>query len=156
VDLSSATEAQLSELLRLQLVGAEDISLEAGSNLATVTSIGALSTSAKVLHQQGPRVLRGPTRVLGASSSLAWRLTKRGWGLNAHTALVVLIAVTGGVGVAGAFLGLLTDLTPGWFSYVSLACLVLAPVIAVLAAPWLLLGVGRRQVARVGPARSRD
>lgn len=154
VDLSAVDEAQLSELLRLQLVGAEDISLEAGSNLATVTSIGAMSTSARVLHQQGPRVLRGPTRVLGATSSLAWRLTKRGWGLNAHTALVVLIAVAGGVGLAGSFLGLLTDLTPDWFSYVSLACLVLAPVLAVLAAPWLLLGVGRRKVARERPART--
>ena len=106
-----------------------------------------------VLHKQGPRVLHGPTRVLGASSSLAWRLTKRGWGLKAHTALVVLIAVTAGVGLAGAFLGLLTDLTPGWFSYVALACLVLAPVLLVLAAPWLLLGVGRRRVA--GDRRAR-
>jgi hypothetical protein len=153
LDLSGADEDQLRELLRLQLVGAEDISLEAGSDLATVTSIGALSTGARVLHKQGPRVLRAPTRVLGASSSLAWRLTKRGWGLNAHTALVVLIAVTGGVGLAGSFLGLLTDLTPGWFSYVALACLVLAPVLAVLGAPWLLLGVGRRRVARDRPAR---
>jgi len=155
VDLSAADDDQLCELLRLQLVGAEDISLEAGSNLMTVTSIGALRTGARVLHQQGPRALHGPTRLLGASSSLAWRLTKRGWGLNAHTALVVLLAVTGGVGVAGSFLGLLTDLTPGWFSYVSLACLLLAPVLAVLAAPWLLLGVGRRQVARERPARKR-
>jgi patatin-related protein len=153
VDLSAADEDQLRELLRLQRVGAEDISLEAGSHLATVTSIGALSTGARVLHQQGPRVLRGPTRLLGASSSLAWGLTKRGWGLNAHTALVVLIAVTAGIGLAGSFLGLLTDLTPGWFSYVSLACLVLAPALTVFAAPWLLLGVGRRQVARERPAR---
>ena len=153
LDLSGVPDDQLRELLGLQLVGAEDISLEAGSNLATVTSIGALSTGARVLHQQGPRVLRGPTRVLGASSSLAWRLTKRGWGRNAHTVLVVLIAVTGGVGLAGSFLGLLTDLTPNWFSYVSLACLVLAPLLAVFAAPWLLLGVGRRRVARERPAR---
>jgi patatin-related protein len=152
-DLSGADEDQLRELLRLQQVGAEDISLEAGSDLATVTSIGALSTGARVLHKQGPRVLRAPTRLLGASSSLAWRLTKRGWGLNAHTALVVLIAVTAGVGLAGSSLGLLTDLTPGWFSYVALACLVLAPVLAVLGAPWLLLGVGRRRVARDRPAR---
>ena len=99
-------------------------------------------------------MLRGPTRVLGASSSLAWRLTKRGWGLDAYAALLVLIAVTGGVGLGGASLGLLTDLTPGWFSYVSLACLVLSPVIAVLAAPWLLLGVGRRQVAGRAPGQS--
>jgi hypothetical protein len=127
----------------------------AGSNLMTVTSIAALRTSARVLHQQGPRVLHGPTRLLGASSSLAFRLTKRGWGLNAHTALVALIAVTGGIGLAGSFLGLLTDLTPAWFSYVSLACLVLTPVLMVVAAPWLLLGVGRRQVARERPARKR-
>ena len=64
-------EDQLRELLRLQLVGAEDISLEAGSNLATVTSIGALSTGARVLHQQGPRVLRGPTRCSGRARR--WR-----------------------------------------------------------------------------------
>jgi uncharacterized membrane protein len=84
---------------------------------------------------------------------LAWRLTKRGWAVNVHTALVVLIAVTGLVGLAGSFLALLTDVPLGWFSYVALACLVLAPVLAVIASPWLLLGVGRRQVARERLAR---
>jgi hypothetical protein len=147
VDLSAASDDQLRELLRLQLVGAEDISLEAGSKLAAVTSISALRTGARVLHRQGPRVLRGPTRVLGATSSLAWRLTKRGWGVS-NTALVALIAVIGLVGLAGSFLALVTDVPLGWFSYVALACLVVAPVLAVLAAPWLLLGVGRRQVSR--------
>jgi predicted acylesterase/phospholipase RssA len=147
LDLSAASDDELRELLRLQVVGAEDISLEAGSNLATVTSIGALRTSARVLHLQGPKVLRWPTRVLGATSSLAWRLTKRGWGIS-NTVLVALIAVTGLVGLAGSFLALVTDVPLGWFSYVALACLVLAPSLAVLAAPWLLLGVGRRKVAR--------
>jgi hypothetical protein len=147
VDLSAASDDQMRDLLRLQLVGAEDISLEAGSNLAKVTSIGALHTGARVLHRQGPRVLRGPTRVLGATSSLAWRLTKRGWGVS-NTVMVALIAVTGLVGLVGSFLALVTDVPLGWFSYVALACLVLAPVLAVLAAPWLLLGVGRRKVAR--------
>jgi predicted acylesterase/phospholipase RssA len=153
LDLSAANDDELRELLRLELVGAEDISFEAGSNLATVTSIGALRTGARVLHRQGPRALRGPARLLGATSSLAWRLTKRGWGVNVHTALVVLIAVTGLVGLAGSFLALVTDVPLGWFSYVALACLVLTPVLAVLAAPWLLLGVGRRKVARERTAR---
>jgi hypothetical protein len=147
VDLSAASEDQLRELLRLQLVGAEDISLEAGSNLAAVTSIGALRTGARVLHRQGPRVLRGPTRVLGATSSLAWRLTKRGWGVSRYAVLVALIVGTALVGLAGSALALTTDVPLGWFSYVALACLVLAPVLTVLAAPWLLLGVGRRKVA---------
>jgi hypothetical protein len=155
VDLSAATDDQLRELLRLQQVGAEDIALEAGSNLATMTSIGALRTSARVLHMQGPRVLRGPTRLLGATSSLAWRLTRRGWGANRATVLEALVVVTGLVGLAGSFLALVTDIPLGWFSYVALACLVLAPVFAVLAVPWLLLGVGRRQVARQRPARDR-
>ncbi|HET6938996.1 MAG TPA: patatin-like protein [Nocardioides sp.] len=155
LDLSAANDDQLRDLLRLQLVGAEDISLEAGSNLATATSIGALRTGARVLHRQGPRVLRGPTRVLGATSSLAWRLTQRGWGANRATVLVALVAVTGLVGLAGSFLALVTDVPLGWFSYVALACLVLAPVFAVLAVPWLLLGVGRRQVAKQRPARDR-
>ena len=74
-------------------------------------------------------------------------MTKRGWGIS-NTVLVALIAVTGLVGLAGSFLALVTDVPLGWFSYVALACLVLAPVLAVLAAPWLLLGVGRRKVAR--------
>jgi hypothetical protein len=148
IDLAAVSDDQLREPLRLQLVGAEDISLEAGSNLATVTSIGALRTGARVLHRQGPRFLRGPTRVLGATSALAWRLTKRGWGVTRFTALVALIAVTGLVGLTGSFLALVTDVPLGWFSYVALACLVVAPLLAVLAAPWLLLGVGRRQVAR--------
>ncbi|HEX5089218.1 MAG TPA: patatin-like protein [Nocardioides sp.] len=148
LDLSAAGDDQLRELLGLQLVGAEDISLEAGSNLATVTSIAALRTGARVLHRQGPRVLRGPTRVLGATSSLAERLTRRGWGVSRSAVLVALIAVTGLVGLTGSFLALLTDVPLGWFSYVAFACLLVTPLLAVLAAPWLLLGAGRRQVAR--------
>ncbi len=148
VDLSHVDEAQLRELFRQQVVGAEDIGQEAGSDLATMTSIGALSTSARVLHEQGPRVLRGPIGLLSASSSFAWRLTKRGWGARLHTALLVLITVTGLVGLVGSFLGLLTDVRLGWFSYVAMACLLVTPVIAVIAAPWLLLGVGRRKVGR--------
>jgi hypothetical protein len=61
--------------------------------------------------------------------------------------LVALIVGTALVGLAGSALALTTDVPLGWFSYVALACLVLAPVLTVLAAPWLLLGVGRRKVA---------
>jgi hypothetical protein len=75
-------------------------------------------------------------------------MTKRGWGVNRSAFLVALVVVTGLVGLAGSFLALVTDVPLGWFSYVALACLVLAPAFAVLSAPWLLLGVGRRQVAR--------
>ena len=92
--------------------------------------------------------------MLGASSSLAWRLTKRGWGLNAHAALVVLIAVTAGSGWPARSSACSPTVPPGWFSYVALACLVLTPVLVVLAAPWLLLGVGRRRVARDRRARN--
>ncbi len=148
VDLSQAHEVQLQELLRLQLVGSEDISMEAGSNLATVTSIGALSIGVQVLREQGPRVLRGPIGLLGTSASFASRMTKRGWGVNLHTALLVVIAGTGLVGLVGSFLSLLTDVSLGWFSYVAMGCLLLTPVIALFAAPWLVLGVGRRKVRR--------
>ena len=142
--------SELAGLFRLEVVGAEDVGQEVGSNLATVTSIAALNTSARVLRSQGPRVLRGPIGLLGASSSFAWRVTKRGWGINLHTALVVTIVGPGLVGLVGSFVGLLTDIDIGAWSYVAVACLVLTPVLAMFAAPWLLLGVGRRRMSRMG------
>ncbi len=148
IDLSGASEDDLRGLLGLERVGAEDVGQEVGSNLATVTSIGALSTSARVLHQQGPKVLRGPLGLLGASAAFASRVSKRRWGLNLRTVLLVAVVVTGTVGLVGSILGLLTDLDLGAWSYVSVACLLLTPVMAVLAAPWLLLGVGRRRFSR--------
>jgi len=148
LDLSAVSEDDLRELLGLEQVGAEDVGQEVGSDLATVTSIGALSTSARVLHQQGPRVLRGPLGVLGASASFASRVAKRPWGRSLRSVLVALVVVTGLVGLVGSILGLLTDVDLGAWSYVSVACLLLTPVIAVLAAPWLLLGVGRRRFSR--------
>jgi patatin-related protein len=148
VDLSAASEEQLADLFKLEVVGAEDVGQEVGSNLATVTSIAALNTSAKVLRSQGPRALRRPFGLLGASSSFAWRVTKRGWGINLHTALIVTIAVAGLIGLVGSFVALLTDIDIGAWSYVAVACLVLTPVLALFAAPWLLLGVGRRKMSR--------
>ena len=153
VDLTQMDDEQVRELFRLELVGSEDISQERESNLATVTSIGALTIGARVLREQGPRVLRGAIGPLGASASLAWRLTKRGWGVNLHAALLVAIAVTGLVGLVGSFLSLLTDVALGWFSYVAMVCLLLTPVIALFAAPWLVLGVGRRKAGRERPPR---
>ena len=155
VDLSAASEEQLAGLFRLEVVGAEDVGQEVGSNLATVTSIAALNTSARVLRSQGPRALRRPFGLLGASSSFAWRVTKRGWGINLHTALVVTIAAAGLIGLVGSLVALLTDIDIGAWSYVAVACLVLTPVLAMFAAPWLLLGVGRRKMSRArapGPA----
>ena len=148
VDLTAATDDQLRELLALELVGTEDVGQEAGSNLATVTSISAMSTASRVIQSQGPGVLRGPARMLGASSSFAWRVTKRGPGINLQKALVALIVATTLVGLVGAFLGLLTDLDLGAWRYVAWVCLVLAPVLVVFAVPWLLLGVGRRKMGR--------
>jgi hypothetical protein len=116
-----------------------------------VTSIGALRTGSLVIRAQGPRVLRAPVGLIGASSALAWRVTKRGWGINLHTALVVAITAMGLVGLVGSFLGLLTDIDIGAWSYVAWACLVLTPVLALLASPWLILGVGRRRMSRMGP-----
>ena len=51
--------------------------MEVGSNLATMTSIAALATTAGVMRAQGPRLLRGPIGLLGASSSLALRISQR-------------------------------------------------------------------------------
>lgn len=154
IDLGSATEEQLTGLFRLEVVGAEDVGQEVGSNLATVTSIAALTTGARVLRSQGPRVMRAPIGLLGASSSLAWHVTKRGWGINLHTALLAIMAVTGLVGLVGSFLGLLTEIDIGVWSYVAWGCLVLTPVLALFAAPWLLLGVGRRQMGRTKAPRA--
>ena len=155
VDLSTASEEQLAGLLQLEVVGAEDMGQEAGSNLATVTSIAALNTSARVLRSQGPRALRRPFGLLGASSSFASRVTKRGWGINLHTALIVTIVACGVIGLVGSLVALLTDIDIGAWSYVAVVCLVLTPVLALFAAPWLLLGVGRRKMSRArapGPA----
>ena len=74
---AALSQDQVEELLALQLVGEENLEMEVGSNLATMTSIGALATTAGVLRTQGPRALRGPARLLGTSSSVAWRIARR-------------------------------------------------------------------------------
>ena len=66
VDLSLMNEGQIKELFALQLVGSENLEMEVGSNLATLTSIAALATTAGVMRAQGPRLLRGPS---GSSGS---------------------------------------------------------------------------------------
>jgi hypothetical protein len=151
VDLSGLSEAQVQELFALQLVGAENLEMEAGSNLATLTSIGALATVAGVLRAQGPRLLRGPVGVLGASSSLAWRISQRRRGKRLRAVEGALVIVIGLLGLIGVAVDVFTDVDLGAFRYVAWAFLVLAPVLAVFAAPWLLVGLGRRAMGRQKP-----
>jgi hypothetical protein len=144
VDLSALDERQLQELLTLELVGSENLEKEVGSHLATMTSITALATTAAVVRAQGPRVLRGPIGLLGASSSVAWRLARRQRSRRLQIfegALVVVIAL---IGLIGTALDVFTSIDLGAFRYFAWLCLVLAPVLAVFAAPWLLIGFGRK------------
>jgi hypothetical protein len=150
VDLTDLSEAAVEHLLTLQLVGSENLEKEVGSNLATLTSISALATTAGVLRSQGPRILRGPARVLGATSSLAWRLARRrrGEALRAiEGAVVVVIFLSGLLGTLAGIFGV--DL--GAFRYFAWAFLIIAPFLAVFLAPWLLLGMGRKAMGRQKP-----
>jgi hypothetical protein len=151
VELSSLSEAQVQELLAMQLVGSENLEQEVGSNLALMTSIGALATTAGVLRAQGPRLLRGPAGLLGASSSVAWRVAQRhrGRGLSALAGLA--IAVIGLVGLIGTAVDVVTSVDLGSLRYLAWALIALALVLAVFATPWLLIGMGRRAMGRHTP-----
>ena len=101
VDSSDLDEHQVQELFTLMLVGSENLEKEVGSNLATMTSIAALATTAGVVRAQGPRLLRGPVALLGVSSGLAWRISRRRRGRRLRIlegALVVIIGLLGLVG----------------------------------------------------------
>jgi hypothetical protein len=154
VDLSALSQDQVEELLALQLVGEENIGMEVGSNLATMTSIGALATTAGVLRAQGPRALRGPARLLGTSSSVAWRIVQRRRGRRLR-ALEWLAAAMFLVGLVGIGVDVFSDVDLGVWRYVSWAVLVLSPVLAVFAAPWLLVSVGRRALGRQTPNKQK-
>ena len=151
VDLAALTQEQTEELLALQLVGSENLEMEVGSRLATMTSIGALATTSRVLRAQGPRIMRGPVGVLGASSAVAWRLAQRRRGRRLRAIEFVAAVVIGMIGLVGTVLDLATNLDLGAFRYVAWACLVLAPVLLVFAAPWLLVSMGRRALSRPKP-----
>ena len=57
--------------------------------------------------------------------------------------IINLDRVNKGYGAAGQ---LLTDVSLGPWRFLVMACLVLAPVLAVLAAPWLFVAAGHKQV----------
>ncbi len=137
--------------MALELVGSENLEKEVGSNLATMTSITALATTAAVVRAQGPRFLRGPIGVLGASSSVAWRIARRQQNRRLQVlggALVIVIAL---IGLVGTAIDLFTSIDLGAFRYVAWLCLVLAPVLALFAAPWLLIGIGKKMMGRQKP-----
>ena len=148
VDLSALDERQLEELFALQLVGSENIGKEVGSNLATMTSIAALATTAGVMRAQGPRLLRGPIGLLGVSSSVAWRIARRQLNRRLRILGGALVIVMGLAGIVGTALDLFTTVDLGAFRYVAWAFLVVAPFLAVFAAPWLLVGAGRKLMGR--------
>ncbi len=151
IDLSGLDERQLQELFALQLVGSENLQKEVGSNLATMTSIAALATTAGVLRAQGPRLLRGPISILGASTAVAWRISRRRRGRRLRILEGALVVIIGLLGLVGTVLDAFTSVDLGPFRYVGWSFLVLAPVLAVFAAPWLLVGVGRRLMGRQKP-----
>ena len=55
------------------------------------------------------------------------------------------------IGLVGTALDLFTSIDLGAFRYVAWLCLVLTPVLVVFAAPWLLIGMGRRMMGRQKP-----
>ncbi len=146
-DLSSLTERQLQELLTIDLVGSENLQVEAGSNLVTMTSISALAVASAVLRSQGPRLLRTPIGLVGASSTLAWRVTRRTQGRQFRwlEAIVVGWAL---FGLAGTIIDLTTTVDLGPIRYIAWAALVIAPMLFVVAAPWLLVSGAKRLTGR--------
>ncbi|MEP7019034.1 MAG: patatin-like protein [Pseudonocardiales bacterium] len=151
VELSLLTEAQVQELLGLQLVGSEDLEMEVGSKLSMMMSISALATIAGVLRAQGPRLLRGPIGLIGASSSVAWRIAQRRRGDRLRAIEASMIIVIGLIGLVGTAIDLFTGVDLGAFRYVAWACIPLALVLCVFAVPWLLVRVGRRAMGRPRP-----
>jgi predicted acylesterase/phospholipase RssA len=151
VDLSGLDEDQLEDLFALQLVGSENLGMEVGSNLATITSISALATTAGVMRAQGPRLLRGPIGLFGASSSVAWRIARRPRASRLRNLEVAVIVVMGVIGLVGTAIDLLSSLDLGAFRYAAWLFLIAAPILSVFAAPWLLLRIGRTLMGRQKP-----
>jgi predicted acylesterase/phospholipase RssA len=149
IDLSGASDDDVARLFTLQLVGSENLGEEIGSDLATVTSIAALATAAGVLRAQGPKLLRGPVRVLGTSSSFAWRVAQRPSARRLRTGEAVLAVVLAVLGIVTIVVDAIVGLGP--LVYAGWAALVLAIVLAVFVVPWVLLGFGRRAMGRERP-----
>jgi predicted acylesterase/phospholipase RssA len=148
VDLGSVDDDTLAELFTLERVGSENLEQEIGSDLARMTSIGALATTAAVLRAQGPRLLRAPVGVFGFSTSLAWKLAQRRRGRRLHLLAAVVIVTMGVLGLVGTAIDVFSSVDLGPWRYVALTFLVLAPMLAVVATPWLLLAGGRRLMGR--------
>ena len=146
-DLSRLTEQQLQELLTVDLVGSENLQNEAGSNLVTMTSISALASMSGVLRSQGPRLLRMPIRMVGRSSTLAWRVTRRTQGRQFRW-LEVVVLVWALFGLVGTVLDAATSLDLGPLRYAAWAALVTAPLLLVVAAPWILVSGAKRLAGR--------
>jgi hypothetical protein len=153
VDLAGIDEHQLEGLLALQLVGEENLEQEVGSELATETSISALATTAAVVRAQGPRFLRGPFGMLGAVSSVASRIAWRQRSRRLRRLEGTLAVAIGLVGLVLLVLAWFTSVDVGAWQIVGWLCIIVAVVLGVLAAPWLLVGAGRRLVGREDRAR---
>ena len=153
VDLAGVDEHQLEQLFALELVGEENLEQEVGSALATATSIRALATTAAVAQAQGPRFLRGPFGLLRTASSLAWRIARRQRSRRLRRLEGALAVIVGLVGLVLTALDWFTSVDVGAWRYVGWLCIVVAVVLGVLAAPWLLVGAGRRLVGRESQTR---
>jgi hypothetical protein len=148
LDLGGLDERQLAQLFALELVGEENLEQEVGSDLATATSISALATTAAVARAQGPRFLRGPLGLLRAASSVAWRVARRRRSRRLRLLEGALAVVIGCVGLVLTALDWFTSVDVGLWRYAGWLCIVLAVALGILAAPWLLVGAGRRYVGR--------
>ena len=61
------------------------------------------------------------------------------------------MVIIGVLGLIGTVVDLVTGIDLGPLRYFSWAFLLLAPVLAVFAAPWLLVGAGRKLMGRQKP-----
>jgi hypothetical protein len=155
MDLTGLDEGQLARLLAFELVGEENFEQEGGSELATMTSINALATTTAVARVQGPRFLRGPVGLLRAASLVAWRVARSQRSRQLRRFEGALAVVIGLVGLVLTALDLFTSVEVGAWRYAGWLCIVVALVLGVLAAPWLLVGAGRRLAGREDRAHRR-
>jgi hypothetical protein len=109
--------------------------------------------TAAVARAQGPRILRGPFGLLRAASSLAWRIARRQRNRRLRWLEGALAVVVGLVGLVLTALDWFTSVDVGAWRYVGWLCIVVAVLLGVLAAPWLLIGAGRRLVGRESRVR---
>jgi hypothetical protein len=85
------------------------------------------------------------------SSSVAWRIARRQLNRRLRILEGALVIIIGLAGLMGTALDLFTAVDLGAFRYLAWSFLVIALFLAVFAARWLLVGVGRKLMGRSRP-----